>query len=393
VKIARVALLFVTIASEATAGPLGDAIAHGDLATLRAQLADPAARCALGTVYAKRGDLSRAALYLERCDDAKLPDDVEPAVTHAMTDTSRKLGDSDLAVLDVVTHPEGFVAEIDALPGERFATPATLYIKAGSYEVRAAADADALDGKRGIAKRVATEARKRSAVVLEGPRRAPPARAGRADFDDGELGESHDGPPPEAQHDPLMPKKYRRGVATADPEPKPEGWIDDPMEAKVAVTTELPARRTSLRGGAGAFTHGGGGRAGIDLGVEHHAIAWGDAYPVELVARVDYSQRGSESDAIHTLGAAAGVDKVVARPGEHRLAVGLGLRGDLRLADTLDMTPIHRFGLDATAGAELALAQAPIVIGARYELGLTPIAPGTREQAFVVEVGFELRRY
>ena len=389
-KIARAVLLLVAVTRAAGAGPLGDAVSRGDVAALRARLADPAARCALGAVYAKRGDLSRAALYLEKCDDAKLPDDVEPAVTRAISDTSKKLGDSNLAVLDVVTHPEGFVAEIDALPGERFATPATLYIKPGSYEVRAAPDAPALDAKRGIVARVATEAHKRSAIVLEGPKRAREAKAGHADFDEGELGESHEGPPPAVQHDPLMPKKYRRGVAT-DAEPKPEGWIDDPMEKEMMFSPEPPAHRTSLRAGAGAFTHGGGGRAGIDIGVEHHAIVWGDAYPVELVARVDYSQHGSASDAIHTLGAAAGIDKVIARPADHRLALALGLRGDLRLADTLDMVPLHRFGLDATAGADFALAQAPIVIGVRYELGLTPIVPGTREQAFLVEVGFELR--
>src|SRR5262252_3862770 len=134
VKIARVVLLLVAVTRAAGAGPLGDAVSRGDVAALRAQLADPAARCALGAVYAKQGDLPRAALFLEKCDDANLPDDVGPTVSRAITDTSRKLGDSNLAVLDVVTHPEGFVAEIDALPGERFATPATIYIKPGSYE-------------------------------------------------------------------------------------------------------------------------------------------------------------------------------------------------------------------------------------------------------------------
>jgi len=385
--------------SPAVAEPLAEAIArHGDadIAALRSQAGEPAARCALGAVYAKRGDLSRAALYLDKCDDAPLPDDIAPVVSRTIAEVERKLRVSDLAVLEIVTHPELMVAEIDALPGDRFTTPATLWIKPGNHEVRAANDAAMLDAKQGVATRVATEAHKRSSIVIEAGARAPrAAKPGKADFDEGELGETHDGPPPAAEHKPLMPIKYRNGIAT--PEPKPDNWIDDPLDPteKIAISTEPPAHRLSLRAGAGAFHHAGDGRVGIDLGLEHHVIApWESrdaAHPFELVARVDWSQRGDVDDAVNVLGATAGLDKVVARPGDHRLALALGLRGDLRLADSLAMQPVHRLGVDAIAGAELALATAPIVVGARYELGLTPLVPGAREQAVIFEVGFELR--
>src|SRR5215510_5143015 len=89
VKLARAAVLAAAMVSPAAAGPLGDAIArHGDadVAALHQQLGDVAARCTLGAVYAKRGDLSRARLYLDSCDDAPLPEDIAPTVVRAVHD-------------------------------------------------------------------------------------------------------------------------------------------------------------------------------------------------------------------------------------------------------------------------------------------------------------------
>ena len=45
-----------------------------------------------------------------------------------MHDVKHRLDASRLASLDVLTEPEGLTAEIDALPGESFTTPATIWI-------------------------------------------------------------------------------------------------------------------------------------------------------------------------------------------------------------------------------------------------------------------------
>jgi hypothetical protein len=61
VSTTRLALaLSVALAGAAHAGPLSEALVKHDVAALRAQLADPAARCTLGVVFAEKADLPRA---------------------------------------------------------------------------------------------------------------------------------------------------------------------------------------------------------------------------------------------------------------------------------------------------------------------------------------------
>src|SRR5262249_36296014 len=97
--------------------------------------ADPAERCGAGVAFEQHGDLSRAALYLDGCDDAKLSDELAASVARAMRELRKKIEASDLSVLEVVSRPAGLQAEIDALPGETIATPATLYLRAGTHTV------------------------------------------------------------------------------------------------------------------------------------------------------------------------------------------------------------------------------------------------------------------
>ena len=76
----------LAIAAPATAGTLADALAKSDaraIKSLRATPDDAAARCTLGAVYAKRGDLPRASLYLAGCGDLALPAEISADVARA----------------------------------------------------------------------------------------------------------------------------------------------------------------------------------------------------------------------------------------------------------------------------------------------------------------------
>ena len=50
-------------------------------------------------------------------------------------------------------------------------------------------------------------------------------------------------------------------------------------------------------------------------------------------------------------------------------------------------------GLNVEEIAELALRKLPIVIGARYEQGITELATGVREHAVIIELGGDLRAF
>jgi hypothetical protein len=75
-------------------------------------------RCEDGKAFAAKGDLPRAALYLESCDGdyAKLKADV-----------AHKLDATKLSAMTIVTTPSGLEATTNALPGETFTTPATIW--------------------------------------------------------------------------------------------------------------------------------------------------------------------------------------------------------------------------------------------------------------------------
>jgi hypothetical protein len=226
-----VGLFAMLLAQRAAASPPGarrpsltDALArHGaaDVAALRGHRDDVAARCTLGAIYARRNDLPRAALYLAACADATLPDDVARAVRRIALDVKHRLEASRLAAIDVVTEPSGLRGEIDALPGDPFTTPATIWVAAGEHEVRVVRD------DRTWSRRVATEPRKNTVIVIDTARSAKPAaRSKTVDFaDDGAaLGERVAAPPPDIKHPSLMTNRYR-GI----PDPPAEPPIDDPL--------------------------------------------------------------------------------------------------------------------------------------------------------------------
>jgi hypothetical protein len=375
-------------ARTASAGSLADALARhapADVDALRAQLpGDASIRCTLGAIYAKRGDLSRAGIYLTDCEDAALPAELGEPIRKVAIETHRKLRDSDLAVLEIVTKPTGMMAEISALPGDPVLTPATVWIAAGSYEVKAT-----LAG-RTIANHVTTTAHSRSVVFLEDKAPAAPVvKAGKADFtDEAEPEDRHTAPPPPIKHGSLMSNKLR-GVA----DPAAAGpQLDDPLALVDDPPPPVPpAMRLGLRAGGGSASHTGGSRLGPSLALEGHLVLAGDARPLELVARADWSRRGGDDAKLDALGATAGVAKVLAAPDTAWLSAGLGLRAEHRFGDA--MTTVSANGVGAVASVELALRRLPVVVGARYEQGLTALVDGNHERAVILEVGFDLRAF
>jgi hypothetical protein len=394
-----IAAAVATAAAPAAASPLSDALArHGDadITALRPRAAEPAARCTLGAIHARRGDLPRAALYLAGCGDTDLPADIAPAIRAAARDLKRRLDASRLSSLDVVTEPEGLSAEVDALPGESFPTPATIWLPAGSHLVRVR-HADRRDDRRddrSWSQRVTTEPRKHTVVLIKtGLDARPPApRILAIDMTDdsgGDPGEQHTAPPPDIKHPPLIQDKYRR-----IPDPASGDPIDDPL----AATPVPPGERTLWLGArlaAGMFNDSAtAARAGL-------AVALAGRYrltdAVFAAARTDWSRRGGRTmtgatDPIDTLGASLGLGATLAGsstgPGVALLAE---LRADLRLADHRDAAPVPRTGLGIAAGAELALPRAPFTVGLRVEQGLTDLAAGARDRAVLAELGIDLR--
>lgn len=396
----------------AGASPLSDALARhsdADLAALRARRDDAASRCTLGAIYARRNDLPRAARYLADCDRTALPDDVAPAIARITREVKRQLDAGRYASLDVMSRPEGLTGEIDALPGESFTTPATIWVEPGAHELRVTSI-----GRTWIQRVTAAPHRNVVVMIETGLGASPPAaRPAVLDFttDDaaGMPGEQHTAPPPERKHPSLIQGKYR-GVA----EPASEDPIDDPLAAYAAPAAEHRGW-LGARLGAGMFDDGSAAaRAGLAVAVASR-FRLTDA--VFAAGRADWSRRGGDAmtGAIDVLGASAGVGVTVlggspgvgatgatvvdgsaaSRPASPHDGVALALigqlRGDLRLATTRDDAPVHRAGLGVAVAAELALPATPFTVGLRIEQGLTELVPGARDRAVLAELGIDLR--
>jgi hypothetical protein len=381
----------LALSGSAAASPRSDAIArHGDadLAALRAQRADAAARCTLGAVYARRDDLPRAALYLTGCEHADLPDDIATAVQQAVRVVKRRLDASRHAALDVISHPEGLTAEIDALPGESFTTPATIWVAPGVHVVRVTR------GDRSWVQPVTAEPHTNGVVVVDTEPRARPRAPRTVAIDFGEdsggaLGEEHTAPPPAIKHPSLIGDKYR-GVPTG----YPMGWVDDPLARRIAPPGERPIW-LGLRLAAGMFDDGAAAaRAGFALAAVGRVRLTRAGF---ASGRVDWSRRGGDAMAgtVDALGASAGLGATVLGRASSRSGVAIALigqlRADLRLTDMRAAEPVRRAGLGLAAGAELALPATPFTVGVRVEQGVTELVAGARDRAVLAEVGVDLR--
>jgi hypothetical protein len=152
-------------------------------------------RCEDGKAFAAKGDLPRAALYLESCDG-------EYAKIRA--DVNHKLDATKLSAMTIVTSPSGFEATTDAMPGETFATPATIWAKAGTYTVVVG----------DLSTEVTLEGYSRRTVIINVAIPKPgEARAGTVDFNDEPAEQAaHTGPPPQQKFKSILPRRYKKPV-------------------------------------------------------------------------------------------------------------------------------------------------------------------------------------
>jgi hypothetical protein len=234
-------------ATAASASPLADALAKHDdaaVAGLRAQLpGDADVRCTLGAVYGRRGDLSRADLYLAGCVPTALAPDIADAVERAQRDTARALRDSELAGIDIDAHPDGLDAEVDALPGERFTISRVVWVPAGHRVVRVYAGGQPHDFPIDLK----PHSHAPLTIHLDAPAAATPHTT-TASFGEDEPVETVQGPPPNVQHPPMK-------IHTVDDHQAAGGeQIDDPFVSHRTVRPVV----FGVRIGGGVFDETGG---------------------------------------------------------------------------------------------------------------------------------------
>jgi hypothetical protein len=377
--------LFVLVAiaapAVAAASPRTDAITRhsdADVAALRAELpGDATVRCTLGAVYAERGDLPRASLYLDPCGDLALDDAALPEiVARARREVTRKLRDSDLSAIDVLTDPEGATAEVDTMPGDRFTTPQMVWAPAGHHTVTATSAAGVT-----ATNTIDTKPHAQGPLLIALAAPAPvQVHDGAVDMSEDNAGEQHEGPPPDIKHPALRPSRFIDGGTEAGP------VIADPL-AEHDRPTHSTGLRVGLRFGGGVFDHSGAdARAGFDAAA---VIAVPFAPRLAFAARLDWSRRGGDQGDMHgvdALGATAGVGVTLAHLAALDVVAGGGARVALALEDPMDAS---RTSLAGAAWLELPLHAAPIVVGVRVEHGITSFAPGARDEAAIVEVGVD----
>jgi hypothetical protein len=363
------------LAGAGRAGPLADALSrHGeaDIAALRAQRSSADARCTLGAIYAKLGDLPRAALFLDGCDAAKLAPDIADAVARADADVQRALRASQLSSISIDSDPPGLAVETDALPGEAITTPATVWARAGTYYVK---------GNTQTTTMLHLERHTRASVVLDNhPHTAQHApRTHTVDFLDEPTDPANTTPPPAQKHPSLLPCKYT-GCDTHSGE-----TLDDPFALHTDRVPGLPDFALGARVGTSAAFHDGASRIAPAFAIDGRMRAgrFPGLGPAVVDVRLDWAPRGGGEDGnFQAFGASAQYGIVLFAPRAAWLTWFGGIRGELR-TNTLATMPGPRTALGYTTALELALRSLPITIGVRYDQD--------REQALIVEIGCELR--
>ena len=374
------ALTTAMAAGSASAGPLADALAKSDVAALRAQLPDPAARCTLGAAYAKKKDLPRAALFLSECAEVTLPDDVSADVARISRDVKKQLRESEMSQLSIVSRPVAMTAELDAMPAEPLITPTTVWVKAGTHTVTST-----FAGKT-YKTTVTVQPYARGSVYLDASAATttpPTPKDGRVDFREDNALEKTDGPPPDVKRRSLMTNKM---LGIAGPRTEPE--IADPL-ATAPPPAPLPMW-LGVRLGGGMFDDGAAtARVRPSVAAAARYMVSGPAF---VAARIDWTRRGGKADdSVDTIGVSAGMGYSVVDA--HAIGIALigQLRGDLRFADTRNMMAVNRAGVTAAADLELAFPTTPLTAGFRFEQGLTELVPGSRDRAVLVELGVDWR--
>ncbi len=325
--------------------------------------ADPE-RCAKGADYARKNDLPHAALYLAGCDEAEVQK------------LDKRLKASELAQLDLISHPEGLVATTDALPGESITLPATIWIPAGHYTIKVAIDNLTLQNE------VDVKPRSRGTSMFN----APPKAAQRTEPHKIDFGEDPGGDPADRQvgspvdikHPPLTPDKYRGVTSASGPQ------LDDPLDAD-----HTRRKRTTDRGWSLGARLGGGmfddrlesAHAGFAIAAVGRVVLARDGVaPTWFIdGRLDWSRRS-----VDTLGVTPLIGLTVSSQAAAAFSFTLGPRLETRLASSHAGMAVSRIGGQLVAGFDVALADAPVVAGIRVERGV-------HDTAVIAEIGFDWR--
>jgi hypothetical protein len=320
---------------------LGVATAHAD------------DRCQLGIELAKGKDLPRAALYLESCTDDE--------GIRVRNDITHKLEATQLSHMTITSMPHGVEGETDALPGEKFTTPAVIWAKAGTYKITV--------GGQTVDKTL--EPHSRTTVIINVPPPPKAAKDGVVSFDEPE---QHQGTPAAVKHGTMMPKKYLEPSAPSGEQ------IDDPFALR--SSDAIINWRLGLRVATGLFDQG---EAGVGFGIAALAARPLDG-PVMLATRLDWSHRD-----LDTLAANVGLAYLAWVRPSFVLSVGAAMRGEVRVQDQLAMMEVARAGIGAAADLDLAILAVPLAFGLRGEQSFTELVPGVRNRAVLFEVGYDWR--
>ena len=306
-------------------------------------------RCADGVAAMQKRDLTHAAIWLDGCDDGA-------DVARAKRELQHELDASNLAVVEVISRPQGLEASIDALPGEHFTTPVKLYVAPGKHVITVGEQKVEVDAKPHTRAPVYVDAK-------VAPVNAP--RTGTVDFNEDSGGEAtqETAPPPDQKHPPLTPCKYSNSCTEAGTP------IDDPLAEHESPPPAFPEASIELRGGT-AYVNALAPSVAIAA-----KIARGDELPWLGSVRVDWSRRGGND----AFGGTFAVEKVVAAPDTAWLSLGAGALYN------------SYAGLGGVALVELALRRLPVSVGARYEQGIATMMDGTREHALILELGIGWR--
>ncbi|MGE0399243.1 MAG: hypothetical protein AB7T06_21205 [Kofleriaceae bacterium] len=325
-------------------------------------------RCAKGADHAKRGDLTRALIYLEGCEDE--------ASAKLARDLRKKARDSDYAELSVVSDPAGVAFELDTVPGETFTTPSTIFLRPGSNTIRYT-----VSGQQ-FQKLTETKAYSRSAVLLDAVvKQAGPPKDGKVSFEDENATEQEVGPPPDVKRGSLVKGKWSGDLGPRGPE------LEDPL----ALTAQHGAKPWfGLRLGGGVYDDSATDaklRPGVGVTARIPLVD-----RLFLSARIDWSRRGgTATDSVDAAGINAGAGYTLLATHGVALAAIVQLRGELHFADTRDQMSVSRGTAGASGGFELAIGGTPLTAGVRGEIGFTELVPGSRDRAVVVELGVDWR--
>jgi hypothetical protein len=338
------------------------------LSMLLATTAQADDRCAGGADLARRGDLTRALIHLEGCED-------ETSVKLAR-DLKKKAREADYAELSIVSDPAGVAFELSSVPGEAFTTPSTVFLKPGTTTIKYKVSGQEFQ------KIAETKPYSRSAVLLDAVvRQAGPPKDGKVSFEEENATEQQVGPPPDVKRGSLVKGKWTGELGPRGPE------LEDPL----ALTAQQGAKPWFGVRVGGGFYDDTATDAKLRPGVGITArIPLVDRF--FLSARIDWSRRGGiANDSVDAAGINAGAGYTFVANRAIAVAAIVQLRGELHFADTRDQMSVSRGGAGATGGVELAVSGTPLTAGLRFENGFTELVPGARDRAFLVELGVDWR--